>query len=573
MKLSRVIPIVLALAVACGAVYAAFQALRPQPALLASFAPQGALLAIESPDFSGLLKSWTTSQEEQRWLASDNYASFSRSRLFTRLQEAQDQFAASAGLPPDSQFLQQVAGKQSLFAWYDIGNLEFLYITRMAPGEAAKTPLLQLQSKFQERKAGDAAFYVRTQGDPSRTVAFAVHGDLLLLATREDLLATALQLMQQPQDATLLHEAWYAAAASAAAKQPGDLRMTLNMARIVPSPYFRSYWVQQNISELKQYSAALSDLYRTQENFREERVLVPKQEGETAAQIDLAPLLRYLPPTAGVYRATAQPKTDQIIAQMEDKLLAHNAGAYRNEHAAPVVDLSTPVAGDVTNLDVRIDEPVVSAQPRAVALAPLHTLLEAANPEAMLVYSSTNITTTENMDSLFLPMHSAVLLAVAGDWNADLLQQSILTALAPRITVGASGIDWKQQHQGETAWYELSGIQPFAFAVQGKICILATDAATLKESLDVAHGAPIAPRVASTIAGFHHLSEREHFIRLAKLLDHPAPAGENDNAPQFFSGNMTSLSNTFRDLDSETFTESLAPDNVIHQTVVYQWHR
>jgi hypothetical protein len=39
--------------------------------------------------------------------------------------------------------------------------------------------------------------------------------------------------------------------------------MTLNLAAIVRSPYFRSYWVQQNITEMKQYTAALSDLYRT----------------------------------------------------------------------------------------------------------------------------------------------------------------------------------------------------------------------------------------------------------------------------------------------------------------------
>ena len=126
----------------CGAaVYTALQSPSPENLSLASFAPQGALLSIESPDFKALLKSWSSSQEEQRWLKSDNYTSFSNSRLFSRLGEAQDQFAATAGFPPDVEFLQQVAGGQSLFAWYDIGNLEFLYITRMPKGDAAKTPL------------------------------------------------------------------------------------------------------------------------------------------------------------------------------------------------------------------------------------------------------------------------------------------------------------------------------------------------------------------------------------------------------------------------------------------------
>src|SRR5579871_5582252 len=265
-------------AISTAALYAAFQTLIPAPAALSSFVPQGSLLAIESPDFGALLKSWSTSSEQRTWLTSDNYAAFSRSRLFARLNEAQDQFATSAGLPPDMQFLQQVAGTQSIFAWYEIGNLQFLYITRMPPGTAEQTPLLQLQGKFQLRKSGDDSFYLRTQGDPERTVAFAVHGDYLLLATREDLLANALLLMQHPDQASLHNEPWYASlmiAGTPHAFTPPALRMALNLSRIVPTPYFRSYWIQQNITELKHYTAAFSDLYLSPKEFREERTLLP----------------------------------------------------------------------------------------------------------------------------------------------------------------------------------------------------------------------------------------------------------------------------------------------------------
>ena len=57
-------------------------------------------------------------------------------------------------------------------------------------------------------------------------------------------------------------EGWWSQSVAAAGPE-GDLRMVLNLEKIVPSPYFRSYWVQQNITDMKQYSAAISDLTRS----------------------------------------------------------------------------------------------------------------------------------------------------------------------------------------------------------------------------------------------------------------------------------------------------------------------
>ena len=102
-------------------------------------------------------------------------------------------------------------------------------------------------------------FYLRRDPESQREVEFAVHENYLLLATREDLMASALQLMAGGKDSTIEAEPWFAQSV-AAAGPVGDLRMVLNLEKIVPSPYFRSYWVQQNISEMKSYDAAVSDL-------------------------------------------------------------------------------------------------------------------------------------------------------------------------------------------------------------------------------------------------------------------------------------------------------------------------
>jgi hypothetical protein len=572
-----------ALLLSCGAVWAAYETASQTAPALSAWAPQGALLAIEARDFSGLLKDWSTSAQKRAWLTSDNYADFSRSRLFSRLGEAQQQFAVSAGLPADMNFLAQVAGKESLFAWYDIGNLEFLYITHMPSSASEQTQLLQERSKFEARKAGDETFYVRSQGEPRRTVAFAVHGDYLLLATREDLLANALLLMRNPhgkdgEDLSLRDERWYATAAEAAAEGTGDLRMTLNLATIVPSPYFRSYWVQRNISEMKQYSAAITDLYRTPQSFREERALLPKTSENMTAAADVAPLLQYLPASAGVYRANAHPSTDQVVAIFGEKLLFRDASEFHDTRVAPVADLTQQTVGSASDLETRIDAPPIPQEPMNVALAPLHALLDSAHVQAMLVGSSTG----EAADVLFLPVHSSVVLSASGPWNADALKSALTEALRARLTAGSNGLLWQSRHQGSLTWFELEGLQPLAFALQGNLCVLSTDSATLLQSLDRPHDAAPKPQLVSVAAGFNHSMERPHFARITGLLDqsskgqpsnNQAPS-QPDNAtpPAFFSGNIRSLSDTFQTLDAETFVEQPQPDaHIVRQTVLYQW--
>src|SRR6266853_1286084 len=88
-------------------------------------------------------------------------------------------------------------------------------------------------------------------------------------------MASALQWMAGGKDRTIDADPWFSQSV-AAAGPVGDLRMVLNLEKIVPSPYFRSYWIQRNITDMKQYSAAVSDLFLSGKEYREERVLLKK---------------------------------------------------------------------------------------------------------------------------------------------------------------------------------------------------------------------------------------------------------------------------------------------------------
>ena len=123
-------------AVSIGLGWPAHQTAAAPEASLSSYVPSGALLYLQAKDLSSLLADWNRSPQKQAWLGSSNYEVFSRSRLLLRLNDAGKQFAAAAGLPPDMNFMSQVAGTESAFALYDIGKLQFIYITRLPSANA-----------------------------------------------------------------------------------------------------------------------------------------------------------------------------------------------------------------------------------------------------------------------------------------------------------------------------------------------------------------------------------------------------------------------------------------------------
>jgi len=309
--MKRTILVALLCAGIFGVAFGAYRVAAPPEPQLSRFVPSGAVLYLQAKNFSSLLADWDKSQEKEAWLKSKNHDVFSQSRLLLRLQSAGDEFAKAAGVPVDADLIHQAAGRQSALVLYDIGKLQFLFISRRASAESMQSALWQTRSQFETRSAGGVNFFYRKDPDSDREIAFAIAGDYLLLATREDLLAGALQLLAGSKEHCVEEEPWWSRSV-AATGAPGDLRMVLNLEKIVPSPYFRSYWVQQNITDMKQYTAAISDLTRFGSEYHEERTLLRKEaahdrpEGKGAAAV--GEILRLVPANTGFYEAKADPE-------------------------------------------------------------------------------------------------------------------------------------------------------------------------------------------------------------------------------------------------------------------------
>ena len=530
------------------------QATRP----MAELVPAGPLLYLQANDFSSLVKDWNASATKQAWLKSDNYQVFSRSRLLLRLEQAQKEFAGAAGVPPDMALVDQVAGGQSALALYDIGKLEFLYLTRMPSARAMQSQLWQKRGDFQPRSVAGVAYYVRTDPQSGRVVCFGVAGDYLLLATREDLIAGAIQLINGQQGRTVASEGWFDQAARAASS-PGDLRLVLNMPVLVKTPHFRTYWIQQNITELKQYSAALTDLRRSAGEYREERVLLRAQTPATddAAvkqnEAGVAEVLRLAPDDAGFYLASANPSSAQALALIQQKILAPQSGAAPPSKEAPApVSVGSGETGNAADLETRIDQPPVAAAAAGkLGTGPLQKLLDAAGLRAVLQVESTR----KLPDGVFVNSQSAVVLLAASDWDAAAVRDSLSFAVEGLWTTSRLGVTWSASGQGANASYQMDGLMHLSLATRGKLLILADSPESLAPVLTRLSQPPSAEG-ASYAAGFRHSREAENFARMTRLIDQPQAAQaagdqSGEHEPMFFSENMASLSRALGSLQSE----------------------
>lgn len=562
----RILTVVSIALVFVGIGWAAYRAVAPDTQL-SKFVPAGPLLYLEAKDFSSLLTEWNSSPQKRQWLKSDSYEMFSRSRLFLRLQGAGQQFAAAAGLPANLDFFSQIAGQRSAVALYDIGKLQFLYITYLPSAKSMQTSLYQTRSKFEPRIAGGIDFYVRRDPDSEREVAFAVAGDYLLLATREDLIADALQLMAGKQDRTVENESWWMQSTSAAG-QAGDLRMVMDLQTLVPNGYFRTYWIQQNITDLSQYSAAVSDLFRSGNEYREERVFVRKKEPDHPSSADslaaAADLSRFVPDIAGVYVSAAHPSVETCFALLETKILAPHLGPAPVSQFAPQVLLTSGEQGGGSDLETRIDR-APAAPPVTSSASALKDLLIKTSILASLQLQSTQ----RDPAGVFVRIHSAVVLSASSDWSEDAVRSALTEFVRPGLTVSQLGVSWQQK----SGYEQLDGLWPLTVAVRGKY-LLVSDDPTLTESVLANVQRKTERKPLDYYAGFNHKRERDNFVRFTDLVDRPGAglAFENGSPrePQFFSGNMASLSSSLADVSTERI-EIRSDGGTVKQRITYEW--
>jgi hypothetical protein len=521
------------------------QAAGNAPRELASLIPPGPLLVLEAKDFHSLLHEWNSSATKAAWLKSANYEVFSRSRLLQRLELSQTEFAAAAGLPPDMNLLESAAGAQSALALYDIGNLEFLYITRMPAEQFAATQLWKLRGSYQPRQSAGIAYYVKTDPATRHSAVFCATQGYVFLATREDALAGALALLGGQSAVAVNQEAWFVRSVQATGAK-GELRLVMNLERLATTPHFRTYWIQRNNSAVKRFSAGISDLSRVAGDFHEDRVFLRASEQQPAwNESALNQAARFAPASAGFVQGWATPPPEQVWALVRSRVLAPEPVEQDAGNRAPQVNLTEGVAGDESDLEARIDLPPVDLSDPP-EYQPLQRLLRSAPIEAVVQIRTTRL------NGVFVGIESGIVLLAGADWDADAARNALSTALSSSWGIGAAG--------------SLPDLGYVKLAISGRALLIATN----KELLDamLASQSSLLP-AARYAALYRHSQELKNLTRVTTLIDAPNAVAAGGTEPPFFSRNLASLGETLSWVDSESVSvhESAAD---VRETVRYQ---
>ena len=532
---------------------------------LARFLPARAMLTVEARDFAGLLADWNASPEKQAWLASANYQVFSRSKLFTRLDGERQDFEAAAGVSLGADWIQTIAGGEAALGLYDIGELRFVYVTEMPNARALETALWQTRASFEPRAVAGQSFYLRTDASSGREAAFAVVGDRLMLATSADLAAQALSLLAGAGETPVSAEDWYVEAAGAAGGR-GELRLVHDLQALLRTPHFRSYWVQENQSDLRAYRSGVADLNRSGEVFREQRVLLktPGEQPRAAVESGLGPLLARVPEEAGVYRAADANAADAVEVLKEKLLDPGFSGLIYSQYSyAPEAPRGAASVGSEAALETRIDQAPPERTAETFDPTPLSGLLEQAGVRGVLQLQSHR----PGPDGA-LPANSACVFVQLD--RAAALEPFLLAvseSSAGLWTAAGLGASWEQEGQ----IFALDGLNPLYGWAGGTQVALSNSRELLLAALQD-RAAPVAAPTAVFAGGLRHGREAELYQRTMARLDHMESGGYNqgpNREPYLFSENVASLSRVLERF-VEVRIERRDLGERVDETVVYE---
>jgi hypothetical protein len=527
---------------------------------LAAFAPSGALLYLESPDFARELRDWNQSPEKRTWLAGANYAEFSRSMLFLRLTEEWKAFGGAAGFAADLPMLESVAGRRSALALYDIGRLEFLYISEVPEAETMKTALWQSRTQYEPRAAAGIPFYVRRE--EGHTVAFAASGGYLLLATREEALAGALRLLSGEKAPAVADEPWYVETVHAA-KASGELRLVMNLEAVLKTHQFRSHWIHENTPSLREYWAGISDIHRSSGEIREDRILL--RRSTQPAPESVAALAGLAPDDAGFYRAAAIISPDQAVSEILRKFLPQRPEAAYWWQQAPDV-APVPDAGAEADLETRIDEPLLERRDQFIA-QPLAAEMTRAGVKAYIEAQANRPAT----GGVFRELPCALVFQATGVWDDSAIRAALTSGLENLWSASGLGLHWVELTRNGVTWHELDGLSHLAVATRGDLLIVGNSSTMVEAMLERAGRAAGTLPPATSIAEFRHAQEQAVFELLTGTLDRTnSHSGMfRPDALPFFSGNLVSIGVTLNRVTSAAILVNDRGDTV-EQTVTYR---
>jgi hypothetical protein len=498
------------------------------------------LFYLESPDFGRYLEDWNQSEVRSEWMAGDNHEDFLTTRLVLKLQDVFDEFGAAAGFSPDLDALETVAGEESAISFYDLRELHFLYVSRLPAARLAGN-VLTGATGYQARQSGGQQYLRRSEGD--RTSAFAVVGDHVVVATREDLLVAALGLIAaDSSDTSVLEEPWYQDGLGALPPAAGPIafRLIMDLPRVIATPYFRSYWIQQNTSAWSEYSAFAAEITQGQTAFEESRAFVRADEAEAVSDDEaIRELGRFVPDTAGLTRLWNAATPSFAVDLVSEKLFAERPRSSAMPASVAPGAASRFVAGSPADLAISIDEAPAPPIEGGLDLSALSRMFEAADIRAVLHLEATAGDNAELAGQVYVSRDVALAFRAGSDWDGSLVRDALTQAVRPYQTVGELGLGWNVLPVGNRSAWQIDGLLPITMMADGPTLWIARTPSLLEAATEAVAGSfsSSGASPASYLARYRHDRELGAFLETTRMLDAPDPP----RSLSFFSDNVGSL--------------------------------
>jgi len=585
------------------------------PVKFASSMPAGALVYLESRNLEGLLKAWLASPVRDRYFKSASYRSFTRSRLYLKIQDRLNDLKAGFGVELSDEWLAQVAGGPSAISIYDPSKLEMLFVTEVPREKALASTIFAQAKDFQERKTAKGTSYYSREvttdgGNGSQRIAFAWTDGKLWIGTSDALLAEALDgpangglgaaVLQTTQAATDL--------------VPHDMIVWFDMERSVRNKYFNLYWIQRNAKDLEGLSSGVIDLEFAADGVHERRWYLRKSGAPAPEATDAAALARLeaaAPADAQLVEATtgAADLGGELAATMfgperaADGVRAVQASNSGSSYDSSEDDSESSSASRFRYLDERfdhdVDDPSVAfalpVQKAVETKTPtfaeqVSTLVGAAAPVRTAIYASIGLADKE----LFAHVDRVVVVELGAPdrLNTADLERLVRAEFARRFVVGGDveRVAWAVSGGSRSLAGSLTS-QGGAYRVAGKYLVVSSTAASCDAvATRLAQPAP-AGAAGGRETGLVRVAEvrlslaRGPFQRLTRILDtrqtqsveeeavnEDSEEGDQaDNRPVlFFSQNLASLLDVVRDVTRVRLVTAV-DGQVIRESVDYVW--
>jgi hypothetical protein len=317
------------------------QAIRSE---LPSLLPPGANLYLGFTDLRTDLQRLSGSELWQSYGDGANHESFIRSRLWLRFQDRLTQMETLVGAPLDGPGLSRLAASTCALAFYEVGDIEFVYVGRADLETELLAALSGMEGRFQEQSHDGETYRLVRDEMLGTELAWATAGGYVVVSDRESLLQTTLDRIGGTGPSLADDPGFHQVID--ALPPDGDQLAYLNLARLRDDGYFRTYWMQKDRAVLSGYEAFGAAVTWEQGRATEHRFLahdVPGT-GDGLQAPDPTDVFAVLPDDALAAKAVATADPAEAAAVFLDG--ARNTGEPVDSFRTPLHDLLE--AGHIT---------------------------------------------------------------------------------------------------------------------------------------------------------------------------------------------------------------------------------